>query len=102
MNAINVRLIPLIAHDRAGFGGAVTTVGLLTLASVWFARPSRALWQTLVLGGFAGWSTAVMVHPAIGYTDPLHLAPAVTGAALFFAGLILMRKHAFCDDRSAT
>jgi hypothetical protein len=101
LNSINVRLIPLIAHDRAGFGGAVTTVGLLTLASVWFARPSRSLWQTLALGGFVGWSTAVMVHPAIGYTDPIHLAPAVTGAALFLTGLMLMRKHAIRDDRSA-
>ncbi len=101
LDSINVRLIPLIAHDRAGFGGAVTTVGLLTLSCVWFARPSRSLWQTLALGGFAGWSTAVMVHPAIGYTDPTHLAPAVAGAALFAVGLFLTRSHAFSNDGSA-
>ena len=78
LHAINPRLIPLIAHDRAGFGGAVMTAGLLTLACVWFGRPSRSLWQTLCLGGFAGWSTAVLVHPAIGYNDTWHLAPALT------------------------
>ncbi|MGE3317441.1 MAG: hypothetical protein AB7O26_20185 [Planctomycetaceae bacterium] len=91
LDAINPRLIPLIAHDRAGFGGAVATAGLLTFASVWFGSPSRALWQSLVIGGLAGWSTAIFVHPAIGYTDAWHLAPAVGGAALFMLGVILTR-----------
>jgi len=89
--AINPRLIPLIAHDRAGFGGAVSTAGLLTLACVWFGTPCRSLWQALLIGGIAGWTTAVGVHPAIGYTDPIHLAPAVTGAILFFVGLALLQ-----------
>jgi hypothetical protein len=92
LHNINDRLIPLIAHDRAGFGGAVTTVGLMSLLTAWFARPSRSLWQALMTGGLAGWSTAVFVHPAIGYTDVLHLAPAVIGAALFMLGLILTRR----------
>lgn len=92
LHNINTRLIPLIAHDRAGFGGAVTTVGLMTLLTVWFASPSRSLWQALMTGGLAGWSTAVFVHPAIGYTDLLHLAPAVLGAVLFMVGLILTRR----------
>ena len=94
LHAINPRLIPLIAHDRAGFGGAVMTAGLLTLGCVWFGRPSRSLWQTLCLGGFAGWSTAVMVHPAIGYNDTWHLAPAVGGVSLFLVGLYLTRPRA--------
>ncbi|MFN9718554.1 MAG: hypothetical protein ACK58L_07665 [Planctomycetota bacterium] len=91
LNAINPRLVPLIAHDRAGFGGAVLTAGLLTLASIWFGRPSRALWQALALAGFAGWTTAVFVHPAIGYTDIWHLAPAVAGAVLLLMGLLLLQ-----------
>jgi hypothetical protein len=70
------------------------TAGLLTLACVWFGRPSRSLWQTLCLGGFAGWSTAVLVHPAIGYNDAWHLAPAVGGAVLFLVGLYLTRPQA--------
>jgi hypothetical protein len=56
LNAINPRLIPLIAHDRAGFGGAVTTAGMLTLASVWYGNPSRSLWQALAIGGVFGWT----------------------------------------------
>ena len=90
LNAINPRLIPLIAHDRAGFGGAVATMGLLTFASLWFGQKERSLTQALFLAGIVGWGTAIFVHPAIGYTDPLHLAPAVIGAIIYFTGLILM------------
>ncbi len=92
INAINPRLIPLIAHDRAGFGGAVATAGIMTLACVWFGRHAPSLWQALCIGGAVGWSTAILVHPAIGYTDPIHVAPAVTGAVLFVVGLILVRR----------
>jgi hypothetical protein len=31
------------------------------------------------------------VHPIIGYTDAIHVLPAVANAALYFAGLALMR-----------
>ncbi len=92
LNAISPRLVPLIAHDRAGFGGAVVTAGLLTLACVWCARPSRSLWQALAAGGFFGWAAAIFVHPAIGYTDVLHLTPAVGGAVIFCVGLALTRR----------
>ncbi len=88
---VSPRLIPVIAHDRAGFGGAVMTAGLLCLTCVWFSRPSLALWQALGTGGAVGWGTAIVVHPMIGYTSLVHLAPAVTGAALFAAGLRLWR-----------
>ena len=91
-NSINPRLIPLIAHDRAGFGGGVATAGLLLFACVWCGPPCRSLWQVLLIGGIAGWSTAVGIHPIIGYTDAGHLAPAVTGALLFFVGLALTRS----------
>jgi hypothetical protein len=39
------RLVPLMAHDRAGFGGAVLTVGITTLCCLWCAIPSRSLWE---------------------------------------------------------
>lgn len=98
LNAINPRLIPLIAHDRAGFGGAVGTAGIMTLASVWFGQPSRGLWQALLVGGATGWSTAIMVHPVIGYTDLFHLAPAVSGVALFAVGLILVWRQGYAVE----
>jgi hypothetical protein len=100
LDAINPRLVPLIAHDRAGFGGATATAGLLTLASVWFAAPTRALWQALLVGGIAGWVSAIGVHPIIGYTEPSHLAPAVIGALLFFVGLSLTYRTIASQSRN--
>ena len=91
VDSINPRLIPLIAHDRAGFGGGVVTAGWLLLASAWCSPMTRALWQACLIAGLAGWTTAIGVHPAIGYNDPLHLAPAVLGASLFTTGLLLSR-----------
>jgi hypothetical protein len=51
LNAINPHLIPLIAHDSAGFGGGLACCGLTVLAVVWKARPTLALWQALLVGG---------------------------------------------------
>jgi hypothetical protein len=87
--AINRRLLPLIAHDRAAFGGAIATCGLLFFFSVWFGRPSRNLWQALALAGSTGFCTAIGVHPLIGYTDTSHLAPAYLGALIFALGITL-------------
>ena len=100
--AINPQLVPLIAHDRAGYGGAIATTGFLVICCAWFAAPSRSLWQALALAGTVGFATAIGVHPAVGYTDPVHLAPAVAGALLFAAGLILAYRpfHATADPIS--
>jgi hypothetical protein len=89
LHALNPRLVPLIAHDRAGFGGAVCCCGLALLACVWCGAPSRSLWSVLALAGLAGFGAAIGIHPAVGYDDPVHLAPAVLGAALYLAGLLL-------------
>ena len=94
LQTISARLIPLIAHDRAGFGGAICTTGVTVLICVWCARPSRNLWQILCLAGVIGFATAIGVHPMVGYNDLLHLAPAILGAIMFVAGLILTWKPA--------
>ena len=90
--AINRRLLPLIAHDRAAFGGAIATCGLLFFFCVWFGRPSRKLWHALALAGSTGFCTAIGVHPLIGYTDFSHLAPAYLGALIFSLGITLCHK----------
>jgi hypothetical protein len=89
LHAINPRLLPLIAHDRAGFGGAVCTAGILVFFCAWFGQPSRSLLQVLWLAGLSGFVPAIGVHPMIGYNDIVHLAPAVSGSVLFTVGLIL-------------
>ena len=89
---INPRLLPLIAHDRAGFGGGIATCGLILFLCVWCGRPSRSLWQAVALAGGSGFVTAIGVHPLIGYTDFTHLAPAYAGAAMFLTGIALCYK----------
>lgn len=92
LQAISPRLVPLIAHDRAGFGGAICTCGVLVLFCIWCAVPSRSLWQVLAWSGTVGFVCAIGIHPLIGYMDFTHLAPAVLGALMFFLGIILSRR----------
>jgi hypothetical protein len=89
LRALNPRLVPLIAHDRAGFGGALLSCGVAAIACIWCGRSSPSLWQVLFLAGIVGFVPAIGVHFAIGYTDAFHLAPAVTGAVLYSVGLVL-------------
>jgi hypothetical protein len=89
LRALNPRLVPLIAHDRAGFGGAVCCCGVALLCCVRCGRPSPGLWWVLALVGLVGFGTAIGVHPAVGYNDAVHLAPAALGALTYLAGLLL-------------
>jgi hypothetical protein len=91
LRAYNARLVPLIAHDRAGFGGALVSCGVAMFLAVLFGRPSRNLTQALVAAGAAGFLTAIGIHPIIGYTNATHLAPAVAGCIVFILGLLLTR-----------
>jgi hypothetical protein len=99
--AINRRLVPLIAHDRAGFGGAIATCGLLLFCCLWFAKPSPGLWQFVSIAGGTGFLTAIGVHPIIGYTEFSHLAPAYLGALIFVGGIALCRKPRRFQQESA-
>lgn len=92
LEAINPKLVPLIAHDRAGFGGGILTCGWLVLGCVWCGAPSRSLWQALAIAGTAGFACALGVHFLVGYTDWFHLLPAAAGAVMHLSGLALTRK----------
>ena len=101
LDAANPRLVPLIAHDRAGFGGGIFSAGLVVAACALFGHPSRSLWQALAGAGTAGFGAAIGVHPAVGYTDWFHLAPAMAGAALFVVGLVLTAPGRSGDSTQA-
>lgn len=89
LRAINPRLVPLLAHDRAGFGGSVFTLGLTTALCLWCNRPSRNLHQAVALAGGVSLTSALVVHFGVGYTDAWHLLPAMAAASCLLFGLAL-------------
>jgi MFS family permease len=100
IRAINPRLIPLIAHDRAGFGGAICTTGIVVLFCVWCAKPAKSLWQVLLFAGAIGFASAIGVHPAVGYLSFAHLAPALLGATSYLVGMALCYQPMVKRDES--
>ena len=88
LDGVNPRLVPLIAHDRAGFGGGLATIGLLLTTSAAYARPTRAFHEAVAIAGAAGFGCAIGTHFVEGYVNPVHLAPAFAGAGLFAASLV--------------
>jgi hypothetical protein len=92
LHAVNPHLVPLIAHDRAGFGGALISCGLAMFFAVLYGRPSRSLWQALAISGAAGFCTAIAIHPVIGYLSMSHLGPAIAGACVFVLGMAMTKR----------
>jgi hypothetical protein len=95
LRAISPRLIPLIAHDRAGFGGGVACSAVLIFFCGWCAAPSHSLWQALAFAGGIGFACAIGIHPLVGYTNMIHLLPAVLGAVVYAIGIALMYPASF-------
>ena len=54
LQSISSRLVPLIAHDRAGLWRGHLTTGITVFCCVWCARPSKSLWQ-IILFLRTGW-----------------------------------------------
>jgi dihydroorotate dehydrogenase len=90
LDAANVRLIPLIAHDRAGLGGLLFSEGIaLLLTSLWgFREGARWLWWTYLVAGAVGFVATLGVHVTTGYLDVLHLLPACAALVLYVVALI--------------
>jgi len=95
LHAFNDKLIPLIAHDRAGFGGALFADAIALLAAgLWGIQIGRRwLWRTLLFGGAPAFFAGLGIHFDIGYTDFIHLLPAWFAFALYVAGLILLYPY---------
>ena len=92
LREVNARLVPLIAHDRAGFGGGLVSCGVALVATVWCAvrAGERELWWVLLVAGTTGFGAAIGAHPFVGYLIMSHLLPAVIGALSFAAGMALL------------
>lgn len=102
LRTANARLLPFIAHDRAGFGGALTAAAAaILLLSAWgWRRGESWVWWTLALTAFAGFLPAVTAHFAIGYVDLWHLAPVLAGMTLTTTALTLARPYLFAREAS--
>jgi len=90
LKRISPMLIPVIAHDRAGFGGGLCSMGCLLIYIARYAELNRSLVEIVIVMGLAGFGTAIGVHFMVGYRDFMHLLPAFAGFFLFFAAATLL------------
>ncbi len=89
LRSSNAGLVPLIAHDRAGFGGALFANGLAVLfLALWgYRQGSRWLWWTFLVAGTIAFTATLSIHILVGYTDLFHLAPVYLGIVIYVIGL---------------
>lgn len=100
LNEFNERLIPVIAHDRAGFGSALLSVGLLVLTlALWGIREGeRWVWWTFAVGAIPAFAAGIITHFIIGYTDFVHLLPAYIAFGLYLIGVIFTAPFLFLKN----
>ena len=93
-------LLPFIAHDRAGFGGALMGGGLaVLLISLWgWRRGDRWVWWSLLIGCAVGAAPPLLIHLAIGYTTFEHLLPLYV--LVVVTALALTLSHPYLTARS--
>jgi hypothetical protein len=91
LHEANSQLIPLIAHDRAGFGGALVSNGLaILMVTLWgFRRGARWIWWMLATAGAVGSLATMSIHVMVSYTNLWHLAPVFLVAVPYTLGLAL-------------
>jgi hypothetical protein len=95
LDRISPTLVPVISHDRAGFGGGLCSVGCLLLFMARSAPLTRSFAEIVAVMGFAGFGCALGVHVAVGYLDFFHLLPACIGFLIFLIadGLLWIGWH---------
>ena len=100
LRSASPRLVPLIAHDRASFGGMIVASGLCFLGvALWgFRRGARWVWWTLLLAGIPGYACAIGVHFIVGYENLWHLTPAFAGLAVFVVAQALCYPYLAAND----
>lgn len=86
---VNPKLMPVIAHDRASFGGGLATIGIgVLLTALHGIRQGEGwIWWMLLLSGLPGFLSTLGIHFAIGYTNWWHLLPAYIAFVMYAVGL---------------
>ncbi|MFL5340163.1 MAG: dihydroorotate dehydrogenase [Gemmataceae bacterium] len=100
LHSANPRLVPVVAHDRASFGGMLVSNGLVMLTSaLWgFRRGLRWLWWMYLAASVPAYAAAIGVHLVVGYLNPAHLAPPLAGVGLLLAGAVLSYRYLVAND----
>lgn len=95
LRVANPKFLSLIAHDRAGFGGALLcdALAILIIALWGIGEGKRWIWWTLLVGGAPAFYAGLSVHYGIGYIDFLHLLPVFFAVFLYAVGLILLYPY---------
>lgn len=88
------QLVPLVAHDRATFGGMLIACGVCVfLSSLWgFRRGDAWQWWGLVVAGSVAYVATILVHWQVGYSSLKHLLPAYGGLGFILLGGALSRE----------
>jgi dihydroorotate dehydrogenase len=96
------RLVPLVAHDRATFGGMLMACGIATLLpALWgFGRGQAWLWWSLMIAGTAAYCATLDVHWIVGYHSLAHLLPAIGGLALLWIAGAFSYGHVAAPDQA--
>lgn len=86
------RLGPLMAHDRAAYGGSMIAIGgLFAATALKGLRPGKRGGKlALLISGVFFYLSTVAIHIAIGYTDLIHLLPVYAGLACLLVSLRLL------------
>jgi dihydroorotate dehydrogenase len=94
IDAINARLVAVIAHDRAEFGAGLFALGILFAAGACQGiRPgATGALRAFAVAGAVVFASAYAAHPTIGYTSFVHLLPVYSGAALLLLALVPLRR----------
>jgi len=101
LSGAHPQLVPLVAHDRATFGGMLIACGVATLLpALWgFRRGQAWLWWSLMLAGNVAYWATMLVHWKVGYDSLMHLLPAYGGLLLLWTGGGLSYRHLAARDR---
>jgi hypothetical protein len=104
LQAVNPLLVPLIAHDRAGLGGALICIGVgVFCTTLWGFRPgARWIWWTLVGSGIPGFAAALGVHFAVGYLNFYHVFPGFVALFIYLLGLALAFPYLYSPQRATS
>jgi hypothetical protein len=92
LRSISPVLVPVLAHDRAGFGGGLLSIGVILAMMMRHAPITRSLLELVSVMGLCGFGAALGVHFAIGYTNFTHLIPAYAGFLMFATGTFLLSR----------